>query len=72
MGFKKIKSLRINGLLLFQIKLLKHINMPAHRITVILYQIQAQKPSLRLVLEANCTKNLSLEQHTMGRDTQIP
>lgn len=46
--------------------------MPAHQITVIPYQIQAQKPSLRLVLEANCTKNLSLEQHTMERDTQIP
>lgn len=45
--------------------------MPAHQHTVIRCQIQVHKLSLRLVLEAKCTKSLSLEQHTMELDIQI-
>lgn len=46
--------------------------MPVHHLTLTPYQIQAQKLSLHLALGAKCTKSLSLEQHTMEQDTQIP
>jgi len=72
MALKKLKPLQINGLLQFLVKLLRHINIPVHHLTLTPCQIQAQKLSLPLVLEARCTKSLNLERHTMEQDTQIP
>lgn len=71
MVLKKIKLSKINGPLHYQVQQSKLINMPVHQLIIIPYHIQAINLFLHLVLEANYSKNPSLETHIMELGTQI-